>query len=100
MRRPLAKLASWLLLAPLAILLIAFAVANRALVEIRLDPLPFAIEAPLYALAFLCIFIGLVCGGCAAWVAGRRWRNLARARGRELARVAAERDRGAGKALP
>ena len=100
MRRPLAQLASWLLLAPLAILLIAFAVANRGPVEIRLDPLPFALEAPLYALAFLCIFIGLVCGGCAAWLAAGRWRRLARARGRELARVAAERERGAGKALP
>jgi hypothetical protein len=97
MRRPLANLVSWLLLAPLAVLMIAFAVANRGAVEIRLDPLPFTIEAPLFALAYLCVFLGLLCGGLAAWLAGRRWRRLARARGRELARVAAERERGAGR---
>jgi hypothetical protein len=94
MRRPLANLVSWLLLAPLAVLMIAFAVANRGAVEIRLDPLPFAVEAPVFALAYLCIFIGLLCGGLAAWLAGARWRRLARARGRELARVAEERGRG------
>ena len=91
MRRPLAKLVSWLLLAPLALLMIAFAVANRAAVEVRLDPLPITLEAPLFALAFVCVFLGLLCGGVAAWLAGARWRRLARLRGRELARLAAER---------
>jgi uncharacterized integral membrane protein len=97
MRRSLAILVSWLLLAPLAVLMIAFAVANRASVEIRFDPLPFAVEAPLFAFAYFCIFIGLVCGGLAAWLAGARWRRLARARGRELSRVVAEREQGAGR---
>lgn len=90
MRRPLAKLLSWLLLAPLALVMIAFAVANRAAVEIRLDPLPLTLEAPLFALAYACIFLGLVVGGAAAWLAGRRWRRLARARGRDLARQGAQ----------
>lgn len=97
MRRPLANLVSWLLLAPLALLMVAFAVANRDAVEIRLDPLPFTIEAPLFALAYLCIFLGLLFGGLAAWLAGARWRRLARARGRELARIAAERAQGTGR---
>ena len=100
MRRPLANLVSWLLLAPLAVLMIAFAVANRGPVEIRLDPLPFTIDAPLFAFAYLCVFLGLLCGGLAAWLAGARWRRLARARGRELARVAAEREQGAGRGQP
>jgi uncharacterized integral membrane protein len=91
MRRPLAKLVSWLLLAPLAVVMIAFAVANRAPVQIRLDPLPLTLEAPLFVLAYGCVFVGLLVGGAAAWFAGARWRRLARARGRELARRPAER---------
>lgn len=88
MRRPLAKLVSWLLLAPLALLMIAFAVANRAPVEVRLDPLPFTVEAPLFALAYVCVFIGLLVGGFAAWLAAGRRRRAARAR--EVARREAQ----------
>jgi len=100
MRRQLAKLVSWLLLAPLALLMIAFAVANRAAVEVRLDPLPVTLETPLFALAFVCVFVGLVSGGAAAWLAGARWRRLARLRGRELARLDAERRAAAGGSSP
>ena len=79
MRRPLGKLVSWLLLAPLALVMIAFAVANRSPVEVRLDPLPFTIEAPLFALAYGCVFIGLLAGGFAAWLTAARRRRRMRA---------------------
>lgn len=74
----LLKLIFWLLLLPVAIVLIAFAIANRAPVAVRLDPLPFAIDMPLYAVGLTGIFIGLLAGGVMTWLRGHRWRKLAR----------------------
>lgn len=74
------KLIFWLTLLPIAVVLIAFAIANRAPVSVRFDPLPFAIDLPLYAVALIGIFIGLVSGGIMTWLRGGRWRKLARER--------------------
>ena len=74
------KLIFWLTLLPIAVVLIAFAIANRAPVTVRFDPLPFAIDLPLYAVALIGIFIGLVSGGIMTWLRGGRWRKQARER--------------------
>lgn len=54
-----------------AILLLAlavFAVANRAPVAVSLDPLPYAVELPLYLLVFVSFLIGLCLGGLLLWL--------------------------------
>jgi uncharacterized integral membrane protein len=60
----------------LLVLLAVFAVANRQTVTINTDPLPFAVDLPLYFLVFLTLFIGLALGALAgrwsAWTAARR----------------------------
>lgn len=47
-----------------------FAVANRQVVTLSLEPLPFTAEMPLYLLAFLCLFFGLAIGALLQWLGG------------------------------
>ena len=63
---------------PFGFVVIAFAIANRAPVEVSLDPLPFVFEVPLYLVAMGGMAAGFALGAAAAWLAGhdvrRRWR--------------------------
>jgi hypothetical protein len=65
----------WLVLA-LAVL--ALAVANRAPVVVSLDPLPFALEGPLWAALLAAGFVGLAFGALSVWIPGAKWRWRAR----------------------
>jgi uncharacterized integral membrane protein len=91
----ISRLMAWIILVPLTVVMIAFAIANRHDVAIRLDPVPIAIDMPLFAAIFLGIFLGLMTGGFAAWLRARKWRRAAareRRRADELARELAARD--------
>ena len=72
------KLLHWLLLLPLTVIFVAFAIANRQAVTLSLDPAPLSIEAPLFGLIFAGVFAGLVAGGLIAWVRVGRWRRRLR----------------------
>jgi NhaP-type Na+/H+ or K+/H+ antiporter len=77
------RLLSWFLGFPLAVVLIAFAVANRASVQVSFDPFsqaePFAaVSLPLWTLLFIGIFLGLVAGWAGAWLNQGKWRRTAR----------------------
>ncbi|MBX3456089.1 LapA family protein [Ferrovibrio sp.] len=62
-----------LLIAALVLLLLAvFAVANRQTVSVSLDPLPFAMDLPLYLLVFGIFLVGLVLGALGQWLGGKR----------------------------
>ena len=84
------KLLSWIILLPLIIVMIAFAIANREIVALQFDPLPFALELPLYLAALGFILVGIFVGAAAVHGGLRRWRGLARARARDVARLEAE----------
>ncbi|MCO5064069.1 MAG: LapA family protein [Rhizobiaceae bacterium] len=75
-------------LVPLAVVLIAFAVANRAAVPMTFDPFnpgnpALTVEWPLFVVLFLALALGLVIGGVATWLGQGRHRKLARQRGIE-----------------
>jgi len=53
-------------------------------VTISLDPLPGAIELPIYAVVFAGLAVGFVLGAIGAWWAGRGRRRQARADRRNL----------------
>lgn len=75
----------------LLVVLIVFAILNRAPVEINLDPiLPYALGLPLYLLVFIVFFAGLVIG-----VIGDRWTAAAGRRRDKAAKNRAEKDRAA-----
>lgn len=78
------RLIRWIVAAPIAIVVIALAVANRGSVPVSLDPLPFVVEVPLFAIFFGALLLGFVAGAAFVWVAGHKWRVLARNRGNRV----------------
>ncbi len=104
------KFIGWLFGVAVAIVLIVFAVSNGTSVTLRFEPLPYAIDLPLYAVTFIALVLGFVLGGIVAWFGGGKWRRRARraeAESERLKRTAAGAlDRPAGtssgpvKALP
>lgn len=85
-----------LLLAPVAVVLVLLAVANRHAVTLVLDPFSRGAETagitlPLFALAFVVLVVGIVLGYAAAWLAQGRHRRAARSYKRECEKLSAER---------
>ena len=75
---------------PVAIVLIALAVANRGAVSFTLDPFnpgnpALTLTMPLFVLLFATLAFGLVVGSLVTWWKQGRYRKLARQREQELA---------------
>jgi uncharacterized integral membrane protein len=84
------KIIAAVILVPLAVVIIAFAVANRQIVTVSLDP--FSVEhpaasltLPLFALVVVLLVLGVLIGGIAAWLRQSKWRRTARRLEREIA---------------
>lgn len=80
----LRKIVTALVLVPLAILLIVFAVANRAIVTVSFDPFDpaqpaWSLRMPLFVLIFVFLIAGVLLGGFAAWLRQGRHRRASRA---------------------
>jgi uncharacterized integral membrane protein len=76
-------------LLPLAVILIALAVANRGPASFTMDPFnpgnpALSVQAPLFVLLFVALAIGLIAGGVATWLRQGRYRRLARQRAQEV----------------
>jgi len=77
------KVVTWVLIVPLAAVIIAFAVANRQTVTVSFDPFSstspaYAATLPLFVVLFMALILGVLVGGIAAWLGQRRWRRAAR----------------------
>ena len=73
---------------PLAVVLIALAVANRAPVAFTVDPFnpgnpALTLTLPLFIYLFLALALGMIVGSFATWFRQGRYRKLARQRGME-----------------
>src|SRR5215510_7966409 len=73
------KVVAALLLIPLALLIVVFAVANRQPVTVSFDPFAtgdpsLSATLPLYVL----VILGVIVGGVAAWLRQHKWRRAAR----------------------
>jgi uncharacterized integral membrane protein len=84
------KIIAAVILVPLAAVIIAFAVANRQIVTVSLDPFsaehPAAsLTLPLFALVIVLLVLGVLIGGIAAWLRQSKWRRTARRLEREIA---------------
>ena len=85
----LRRIVAALILVPLGVVIIAFAVANRQVVTVSLDPFgadePAAsVALPLFALIILLLVVGVLIGGVAAWLRQGKWRRSARRLEREV----------------
>ena len=77
------KFLTYLVLVPLAIALLMFAVANRQIVTVSFDPFSttrpaLSFTLPLFVLIFLLVILGVLIGGIAAWLRQSKWRRNAR----------------------
>ncbi|WP_213735752.1 lipopolysaccharide assembly protein LapA domain-containing protein [Bradyrhizobium sp. dw_411] len=78
------KFLTGLVLIPLGLIFIDFAVANRHLVTVSFDPFGSGDTAfdlppvPLFAIIIVAVMVGVVAGGSATWFRQRRWRRAAR----------------------
>lgn len=77
------KIVTAVVLVPLAIVIVAFAVANRQAIVVSFDPFDsvnpaYAATLPLFVLIFVLVIFGVVLGGAAAWLGQMRWRWAAR----------------------
>jgi hypothetical protein len=84
------KIIAAIILVPLAVIIIAFFVANRQIVTVSLDPFsaehPAAsLTLPLFALVIVLLVLGVLTGGIAAWLRQSKWRRSARRLEREVA---------------
>ena len=92
------KIVGWLVLVPLCAVLIAFALANRHLVAVNLNPFAAPADAsaagygiPLFVILYVVLLIGVLLGGTASWFAQgphrrreRHWRREAQHLSQEL----------------
>ena len=72
-----------LVLIPLGLIFVIFAVANRHLVTVSFDPFnsidpSVAVRLPLFVVIIAVAILGVVAGGSATWFRQRHWRRAAR----------------------
>ena len=77
------KFLTAMVLIPLGLIFVVFAVANRHLVTVSFDPFnstdpSIAITLPLFFVIIAVAIAGVVAGGCATWLRQRHWRRAAR----------------------
>jgi uncharacterized integral membrane protein len=77
------RIVSTLIVVPLAVVIIAFAVANRHSVTVSFDPFSstspaYSATLPLFVLIFVLLILGVLIGGIAAWFGQSKWRRTAR----------------------
>ncbi len=86
----------WSVAALLALVLVIFAVSNRATVDLTFWPLPPSVQAPLYLVVLVTLAVGFLFGEFVAWINGGKRRGEARALRRRIERL----EREVGNALP
>ncbi len=72
-----------LVLVPLAVIFVVFAIANRRPVTVSFDPFNLATPSigatlPLFVVIILVAILGVVAGSMATWLSNRHWRREAR----------------------
>ena len=72
-----------LIVIPLGLLFVVFAVANRHFVTLSFDPFnsrdpSVSVTMPLFAIIIVVAILGVVAGGAATWFRQRHWRRAAR----------------------
>lgn len=93
----LRRIVSAIILIPLMVVLVGFAVANRQAVTLSFDPFSstspaYALTLPLFIVVFVLLIVGVVAGGTAVWFGQRRIRRARRRLDAEVAALHGEID--------
>jgi uncharacterized integral membrane protein len=91
----LRKIVNIVIVLPLAILLVGFAVANRHAVTVSFDPFDstdptLGVTLPLFAVIILVAILGVIAGSVATWFGQHHWRKAARQHEAEARHARAE----------
>jgi uncharacterized integral membrane protein len=91
------RLLVWAILFPLAVVIVLFAVANRAVVTVSFDPFStaapaYAATVPLFLVIFVALIVGVMVGSFAMLPRQLHWWRAARRAERETERLRAEAD--------
>jgi uncharacterized integral membrane protein len=86
------RIVTVVILVPIVILFLGFAIANRQTVRLSFDPFDaaspdYSTSLPLFVLVIVLLIAGVLVGGAAAWIGQGKWRRAARsldAENREL----------------
>jgi uncharacterized integral membrane protein len=86
-----------LIVIPLALIFIIFAVANHHLVTVSFDPFnssapTVAVTLPLFVVIIAVAILGVIAGGATTWLRQRRWRRAARQHEADARKARAEAD--------
>jgi uncharacterized integral membrane protein len=97
------KIINVLIVLPLAVILVIFAVANRHWVTVSFDPFnstdaAVAVTLPLFLVIILSAIAGVLAGGAATWLKQGHWRRAARRHEADAAAARAELAAGRGQA--
>ena len=89
------KFLTALIVVPLGLIFLIFAVANRHFVRVSFDPFnstdpSLSVSLPLFVLLIVVAVLGVVAGGCATWFRQRHWRRAARQQEAEARSAKAE----------
>jgi uncharacterized integral membrane protein len=89
------KFLTALVVIPLGLIFIVFAVANRHLVTVSFDPFnsadpSVAVTLPLFVVIIVAAILGVAAGGMATWFRQRHWRRAARQHEADARRARAE----------
>jgi uncharacterized integral membrane protein len=79
----LRKIISVVIVIPLLVIVVGFAVANRQVVTVSFDPFSsvqpaYAVTLPLFVIIFVLLIVGVIIGGTATWLRQSAWRRSAR----------------------
>jgi uncharacterized integral membrane protein len=77
------KVVTAVIVIPLLIIVVGFAVANRHAGTVSCDPFSaaqpaYAVTLPLFVIIFMLVILGVIIGGTAAWLRQSAWRRSAR----------------------
>jgi uncharacterized integral membrane protein len=91
----LRKIFNAVVILPLAILFVVFAVANRQVVTLSFDPFSsndpaLGVSLPLFVVIIAVAMFGTIAGGIATWFGQRHWRRAARQHEAEARHARAE----------
>jgi uncharacterized integral membrane protein len=91
------RLVTALIVIPLGLILVVFAVANRHAVTLSLDPFgadspALTATLPLFLLILLLLALGVIVGGIATWFGQAKWRRAARRLDAEVHALRIQRD--------
>ncbi|MGU3574299.1 LapA family protein [Brucellaceae bacterium C25G] len=89
---PTRRLVTIIIMVPLAVILIALCVANRASVSVTFDPFnpgnpALSYTAPLFIWLFATLLIGVMIGGAITWLAQGKHRKQIKVQKLELANI-------------